>query len=67
LISQRKLVTVPIIDDRGFMPTSVENALEIAEGPSLAHKYREGLVWKNNFSDTSFKAISNKFLLKGGD
>jgi len=66
-ISQNGLVTVPILDSKGYYPTSVENALEYADGASLTHKYREGLVWKNNFTDTSFKVISNKFLLKGGD
>lgn len=43
---------------------NVDALLEYADGPSLNHPVREGLVWKSladpNFS---FKTISNKFLL----
>jgi RNA ligase (TIGR02306 family) len=49
-------------------PNSVEEGLAIAEGPSINHKVREGLVWKCNEDPSfSFKTISNAFLLKGGD
>lgn len=49
-------------------PVSVEEGLAFAEGPSINHKIREGLVWKCNEDPSfSFKTISNQFLLKGGD
>jgi RNA ligase (TIGR02306 family) len=49
-------------------PTSVEEGLTLAEGPSINHKIREGLVWKCNEDPSfSFKTISQKFLLAGGD
>ena len=42
--------------------------LEMAEGPSINNPIREGLVFKCNEDPSfSFKAISNKFLLKGGE
>lgn len=59
---------VPVIYDRAFAPESVEAGLALAEGPSINHKIREGLVWKCNSDPSfSFKTISNQFLLKGGD
>ena len=49
-------------------PNSVEEGLALAEGPSINHKIREGLVWKCNEDPSfSFKTISNQFLLKGGE
>lgn len=50
---------------------NMEEMLKRAEGPSIAHKIREGIVFKStkevNGETITFKAISNKFLLKGGD
>lgn len=48
---------------------SIGDMLKFAEGKcSIGGKNeREGLVWKELNSDFSFKTISNKFLLKGGD
>lgn len=50
---------------------SINEMLERAEGESMVHPTREGLVFKSvdkvNGQTVSFKAISNKFLLKGGD
>jgi len=42
---------------------SINELLLFAEGPSLHHKVREGLVFKRLDGKFSFKAISNKFLL----
>jgi hypothetical protein len=44
----------------------------MADGPSLENEVREGIVFKSmkrkeNGEIFSFKAISNLFLLKGGD
>ena len=59
---------VPILNAVTNGPNSVEEGLAFAEGPSINHKIREGLVWKCNEDPSfSFKTISNQFLLKGGD
>ena len=59
---------VPVLGTEWKAPTSVEEGLALAEGPSINHKIREGLVWKCNEDPSfSFKTISNQFLLKGGD
>lgn len=47
--------------------TSLDQLLKFAEGPSLVHPVREGLVFKRNGGGFSFKVISNKFLLKEKD
>lgn len=46
---------------------TVDKLLEFAEGPSINHAIREGLVFKRMDGGFSFKAISNKFLLKEED
>lgn len=43
---------------------SIETLLELASGPSINHPIREGLVFKSNDRDFSFKVISNEYLLK---
>lgn len=59
---------VPVLGTDWTAPNSVEEGLALAEGPSINHKIREGLVWKCNEDPSfSFKTISNQFLLKGGD
>lgn len=59
---------VPVLGTDWKAPASVEEGLSLAEGPSINHKVREGLVWKCNEDPSfSFKTISNAFLLKGGD
>lgn len=47
--------------------TDVDGLLKFAEGPSLVHLIREGLVFKRMDGLFSFKAISNLFLLKDKD
>lgn len=64
----RSLDHVPVLGTDWKAPNSVEEGLALAEGPSINHKIREGLVWKCNEDPSfSFKTISNQFLLKGGD
>lgn len=59
---------VPMLGTDWKAPNSVEEGLALAEGPSINHKIREGLVWKCNEDPSfSFKTISQKFLLAGGD
>lgn len=60
---------VPIIDTFFVTTPNVDNLLEKADGMSKLNdkSIREGLVFKSNDSGDSFKAISNKFLLNGGE
>lgn len=44
--------------------TNIDELLAFAEGKSLTHDVREGVVFKRLDGKFSFKAISNKFLLK---
>lgn len=46
---------------------NLEQLLTYAEGKSLAHAVREGLVFKSVNGQFSFKAISNAYLLKQKD
>jgi RNA ligase (TIGR02306 family) len=58
----KQTVLYPEIDLDDY--TTVEEFLEFAEGPSLKNAVREGLVFENVEDQTSFKVISNKYLLK---
>lgn len=56
---------VPIIDKAFSMIDNVDKLLDMAEGSGMnVGVKREGLVFKHNSSDFSFKAISNSYLLK---
>ena len=57
---------VPIIGFIEPLP-EVEHILAMADGQSINNPVREGLVFKSFERDFSMKAISNQFLLKGGD
>jgi RNA ligase (TIGR02306 family) len=46
---------------------STAKLLAFADGPSIVNAVREGLVYKRLVDGFSFKTISDKFLLKGGD
>lgn len=57
---------VPVFFTDCFAMNSVDRFLLLAEGPSINHQIREGVVFKCNEDPSfSFKIISNKFLLKG--
>lgn len=61
---------VPLIAVEMIIQEFVNGLLNMAEGKSILNSKteREGLVFKcNTFGGPTFKAISNKFLLKGGD
>lgn len=47
--------------------TDVASLLAYSDGPSIVHPVREGYVYKRMDGNFSFKAISNKFLLKEED
>ena len=56
----------PVLDDVLAANMSLEEHLICADGPSLNHAVREGVVYKSIDNPSfSFKVISNKFLLKG--
>jgi RNA ligase (TIGR02306 family) len=65
IIEELGLETVPILYDF-VLPKSVEKMLDFAEGKSQlnSNTEREGLVVRSYDMSISFKAISNKFLLK---
>lgn len=57
------LVVGKVLKDNNFQ--TIEELLEYADGPSLnTQAKREGLVFKSTDSQFTFKAISNKWLLK---
>ena len=61
---------VPIIAKQGVIPfTTIESLLAFSEGKTKLNDKveREGLVFKCHEEQSSFKVISNKFLLKNGD
>lgn len=60
---------VPVLETNFKIPTgtTVEDMLARAEGPSITHPIREGLVYKRVDGKFSFKTISNRFLLKEKD
>jgi len=60
----------PVIHDSLILSEyfeSIDDILLYAEGESINNPVREGVVFKSNTTDFSFKAISNKFLLKNKD
>ena len=62
-----KFCTVPEIAQRTLTGESLDSLLKMAEGKSVLNPKaeREGLVWKRTTDgNVSFKAISNRFLLK---
>lgn len=70
LVQELGINHVPIVSsDKNISLDDVQSLLVQAEGKSqlCATTEREGLVFKSNELEASFKAISNKFLLKGGN
>jgi RNA ligase (TIGR02306 family) len=61
----------PVLHRAAELLISVDSLLALAEGKSvmgdITGPEREGLVYKCNEKSVSFKAISNKFLLKSGE
>lgn len=57
------LEIVPILDTEFKLPNTCEELLELAEGNSeIDGKPREGIVFRDNKGEESFKAVSNRFL-----
>ena len=55
---------VPVIEQTKLPANTIDGLLAFAEGPSIVHSIREGLVYKRKDGKFSFKTISNQFLLK---
>lgn len=67
IINELELQTVPITAVPGFkLPETVADMIEFAEAKSIMNQKaeREGVVIRSRDNKISFKAISNKFLLK---
>ena len=66
LLDELELTSVPILDVAMSLPETVTGMLELAEGKSRLNDKteREGVVVRSLDNTISFKAISNKFLLK---
>lgn len=65
-VKQLGLDYVPVLGENAQLPATVQECLLLADGkPAFKSKgYREGLVFKSNIRQFSFKAISNSYLLK---
>ncbi len=56
---------VPIIDEHYVLPDTVDELLEYATGTSaIDGGMREGIVFRSQDGQKSFKAVSNEFLMK---
>lgn len=66
LVSELLLAHVPILaNEVELVELKGKHLLEMADGPSINAKLREGIVFKNRYDPSvSFKVISNKYLLK---
>jgi len=64
-----KIMTVPLFKINYRLPSTIEELLEEAEGKSTLceEAEMEGIVLRTLDSRVSFKAISNRFLLNGGE
>lgn len=59
----KNLEYVPVVRTMAELPEDFMSIISLAEGESQLFKTeREGVVWKNNKTGESFKAISNKYL-----
>lgn len=68
MLDNLSIKKVPLISSHKEFRPNVDEILTFAESVSKLHNTeREGIVFKCNESRISFKAISNKFLLKGGE
>lgn len=65
LMSYYQVPTVPIVTENFILPDTCDELLELAGGASMIDGgMREGLVFRSLDGADSFKAVSNKFLLK---
>jgi hypothetical protein len=70
VLSEYNIPCVPIVNSNFKMPATCDELLAIATDKSMVDgKEREGLVFRDENGERSFKAVSNEFLAKyhGGD
>ena len=69
LILDLSLPMVPILETDFTLPDTIDQLLQYAEAKSVLNPSfdREGVVIRSHDRKISFKAISNKFLLNGGE
>lgn len=70
LVESLGLKHVPVLDECFFLEEgdTIDSLLKDAEGKSkLYGTEREGIVFKQEYGDFTFKAISNNYLLKSGE
>lgn len=68
LVNSIGLFHVPVIEEMLIIDGTVDGLLEFATGNSqLYPTLREGLVFKQVDGGMTFKAVSNEYLLKGGE
>lgn len=65
LVKHVPILAISTLQDLGIVDT--ESLIKYAEGPSINHKIREGVVFKRLDGQFSFKSISNTFLAKEQD
>jgi ATP-dependent RNA circularization protein (DNA/RNA ligase family) len=67
LCKQLNIPHIKVVEEDFVLCHNVDQLLEMAEGPGVNPGVkREGLVFKQNNGQFSFKAISNSYLLKRG-
>lgn len=65
ILTAYNIPCVPIVDDNYVLPDTVEELLDFATGKSaIDGGMREGIVFRSNDGEVSFKAVSPQFLLK---
>ena len=65
LCSQLGIPHVPVVAENFILSHTVDELLTLAEGDGInPGVQREGLVFKSNTSQFSFKAVSNSYLIK---
>lgn len=69
LMAELSLPTVPILETDFILPNTIDQLLQYAEAKAVLNPSfdREGVVIRSYDRKISFKAISNKFLLNGGE
>ena len=69
LINSMGLLHVPVLEKEEVLKHGVEMLLSLAEGKSELNstQEREGIVFKEVHGGMSFKAVSNRYLLKNGE
>lgn len=65
LATQLGIIHAPVLHERfTITQPDIKSVLELADGPSINAKRREGLVFKSHDRGFTFKVISNAYLLK---